>query len=305
MSSSIRIRGARQHNLRGIDVDVPRDALTVITGVSGSGKSSLAFDTLYQEGQRRFLESLSPYARQFLGQMERPAVDRVENLSPTLSIDQKTVNRNTRSTVGTITEIWDHLRLMWARLGTPRCPVCRTPIARRAPGDIADQVLRAAEGARVHVMAPVVRDRKGEYRKEMQSWAQDGWLRARVDGQVVSLEDPPALARYEKHTLELVIDRVVARVSERDRMVEAIERALGMADGLVSLLVGDDYALHAVARACPTHGVSIPEMEPRLFSFNAPQGACATCGGLGLVVRIGTQVFPAPWDAESPSTCPD
>ncbi len=305
-TAPIQIRGAREHNLRGIDVDIPRDALTVITGPSGSGKSSLAFDTLYQEGQRRFLESLSPYARQFLGQMERPAVDRVDHLSPTLSIDQKTVNRNTRSTVGTVTEIFDHLRLLWSRLGTPRCPICLRAIARRSPGDIADRLLRDAEGRRAHVLAPVIRDRKGEYRKELEGWADAGWLRARVDGALISLDAPPALPRYEKHTIEIVVDRLVLRASERDRLVEGIERAVKMADGVVSVLLGDDdWSLHAVARACPEHGVSIPEMEPRLFSFNAPQGACRTCGGLGLVVRMGEHVFAAPWDAESPEACPD
>ena len=269
MSGSIRIRGAREHNLRGIDVDIPRDALTVVTGVSGSGKSSLAFDTLYQEGQRRFLESLSPYARQFLGQMERPAVDRVDNISPTLSIDQKTVNRNPRSTVGTITEIYDHLRLLFARLGTPRCPECLRPIARRSPSDLADQLLRTAEGQRLHVMAPLVRDRKGEYRKELEDWARDGWLRARIDGEVRGLDEPIVLARYEKHTIEIVVDRLTVSLGDRARLVESIERALRMAEGVVSVLVGGEWALHAIDRSCPEHGISIPEMEPRLFSFNA------------------------------------
>ncbi|MEN9786015.1 MAG: excinuclease subunit UvrA [Pseudomonadota bacterium] len=304
MQDTLRIRGARTHNLRGVDVDLPRDGLSVITGLSGSGKSSLAFDTLYQEGQRRFLESLSPYARQFLGQMERPPVDRVENLSPTLSVDQKTVNRSSRSTVGTVTEIQDHLRLLWARLGTPRCPVCGETIARRSPGDLADSLLATSEGARLHVLAPVIRERKGEYRQEMADWLRQGWLRARIDGALVSLEEPPVLARYEAHTLEVVVDRVVVRTPERGRIVEAIERALGMADGLVSVLVDDVHALHAIARACPTHGISVPEMEPRLFSFNAPHGACGTCGGIGQVVRSGTAVAPAPWDAAHPETCP-
>ncbi|MFZ5476048.1 MAG: excinuclease ABC subunit UvrA [Myxococcota bacterium] len=304
MPGPIQIRGARVHNLRGIDVDIPRDRFTVVTGVSGSGKSSLAFDTLYQEGQRRFLESLSPYARQFLGQMERPAVDRVDGISPTLSIDQKTVNRNPRSTVGTVTEIYDHLRLLWARLGTPRCPLCLRAIARRSPGDVADQLLRQGEGQRVHVMAPVIRDRKGEYRKELADLARDGWLRARIDGELRQLDEEIALARYEKHTIEVVVDRLVATREDRPRLVEGIERALRMAEGVVSVLVGEAYALHAVERACPEHGVSIPEMEPRLFSFNAPQGACHTCGGLGLVVEWAGQLLPAPWDAVSPRACP-
>ncbi len=306
MPDSIVIRGAREHNLQGIDLDLPRDALIVITGVSGSGKSSLAFDTLYQEGQRRFLESLSPYARQFLGQMERPNVDRVEGLSPTLSIDQKTVNRNPRSTVGTITEIYDHLRLLFARLGTPRCPTCLRPIARRSPGDLADQLLREAEGARAHILAPVIRDRKGEYRAELEKWALDGWLRARIDGELRLLDEPITLARYEKHAIELVIDRLVLSLADRPRLVEAIERALALADGVVGVLLPRDepYTVHNIERACPVHGTSIPEMEPRLFSFNAPQGACATCLGIGQVVQAGKRLVPAPRGAENPQLCP-
>jgi excinuclease ABC subunit A len=310
MSGTITIRGAREHNLRGIDLDLPRDALIVVTGVSGSGKSSLAFDTLYQEGQRRFLESLSPYARQFLGQMEKPDVDKVEGISPTLSIDQKTVNRNPRSTVGTITEIYDHLRLLYARIGTPRCPLCLRAIARRSPGDLADQLLREAEGRRAHVLAPVIRDRKGEYRAELEKWAKDGWLRARIDGEVRLLEDPVQLARYEKHTVELVIDRLTLSLSDRPRLVEAIERSLRMAEGVVSILLSgavgepDEYTLHAIERACPDHGISIPELEPRLFSFNAPQGACPTCMGIGAVIQVGKRLVPAPRDADAPQVCP-
>jgi excinuclease ABC subunit A len=300
----ILIRGAHEHNLRHIDVDLPRDALVVVTGVSGSGKSSLAFDTLYQEGQRRFLESLSPYARQFLGQMERPAVDRVEGISPTLSIDQKTVNRNPRSTVGTITEVYDHLRLLYARLGTPRCPECLRAIARRSPSDLADQLLRESEGQRAHVLAPVVKDRKGEYRAELEKWVKDGWLRARIDGTVMLLEEAPALARYEKHTIELVVDRLTLSLHDRSRLVEAIERALRLGDGVVSVLVGDVWTVHAIERACPVHGISIPEMEPRLFSFNAPQGACTTCSGIGKVIQVGKRLVPAPREAESPLVCP-
>ncbi len=315
MSGTITIRGAREHNLQGLDLDLPRDALIVVTGVSGSGKSSLAFDTLYQEGQRRFLESLSPYARQFLGQMEKPDVDKVEGISPTLSIDQKTVNRNPRSTVGTITEIYDHLRLLYARIGTPRCPLCLRAIARRSPGDLADQLLREAEGRRAHVLAPVIRDRKGEYRAELEKWAKDGWLRARIDGEVRLLEDPIQLARYEKHTVELVIDRLTLSLADRPRLVEAIERSLRMAEGVVSVLLSgattasgkpapDEYTLHAIERACPDHGISIPELEPRLFSFNAPQGACPTCMGIGAVIQVGKRLVPAPRGADAPQVCP-
>ena len=278
----IAIRGAREHNLQGIDLDLPRNALTVITGVSGSGKSSLAFDTLYQEGQRRFLESLSAYARQFLGQMERPKVDRVEGITPTLSIDQKTVNRNPRSTVGTVTELYDHFRLLYARLGEPHCPVCDRTISRSSPTDLADRLLHDHDGKRLQILAPLVRDRKGEYRKELEEWLAQGWLRARIDGEICSLEEPISLARYEKHTIELVIDRIVLSTTDRPRLVEAIERAVKLTKGMVSTLIGEDYALHAVERSCPVHGISVPELEPRLFSFNAPQGACPSCGGLGL-----------------------
>ena len=300
-ADAIVVSGAREHNLRDVDVELPRDAMTVITGVSGSGKSSLAFDTVYQEGQRRFLESLSSYARQFLGSMEKPQVDRVEGLSPTLCIDQKTVNRNPRSTVGTVTEILDHLRLLFARLGTPRCPVCERAIESLSPGQIADAVLRDHPGARLHVLAPIVQDRKGEYRKELAEALRDGFLRARIDGELHSLEEPPALARYEKHTIELVVDRLKARPDSRPRLVEAVERALRLSGELVSFLVdvprarrtqgepGEEAAppaepqhrLFSSQRTCPDHGISIPEMEPRLFSFNAPQGMCEGCSGIG------------------------
>ena len=277
----IRIRGAEEHNLKSIDIDLPRNQLIVITGLSGSGKSSLAFDTIYQEGQRRFMESLSSYARQFLGQMEKPRVERVDGLSPTLSIDQKTVNRNPRSTVGTITEVLDHLRLLMARLGTPQCPVCGKEISTLSAAQIADSVLSTHEGARLHIMAPIVLDRKGEYRKELREALQAGYIRARIDGELRSLEEPIALARYEKHTIELVVDRLKARIDKRDRLVESIEQALSKASGMVTLLIGDHHVVYSSARTCPDHGVSIPEMEPRLFSFNAPQGACETCNGLG------------------------
>ena len=288
MSDTIDVVGAQEHNLKGVDVSIPRDSLVVITGLSGSGKSSLAFDTIYQEGQRRFMESLSSYARQFLGKMDKPRVERVDGLSPTLSIDQKTVNRNPRSTVGTVTEILDHLRLLMARLGTPRCPVCLDPIRATSPGQVADALLRDHAQARLHVMAPIVQDRKGEYRKELTAALRDGWLRARIDGELRNLEDDEiTLARYEKHTIELVVDRVTVRADDRSRLVEAIERANTMAGGTVSFLVQDPgadsaaYRLVSTDRSCPTHGVSIPEMEPRLFSFNAPQGMCGGCSGIG------------------------
>ena len=277
----IRIQGAAEHNLKDVDIDIPRNQLVVITGLSGSGKSSLAFDTVYQEGQRRFMESLSSYARQFLGQMEKPRVDRVDGLSPTLSIDQKTVNRNPRSTVGTITEILDHLRLLMSRLGTPRCPECLSEISTLSASQIADRILETHPNAKLHVMAPIVWHRKGEYRKELREALADGFIRARVDGELRSLEETITLARYEKHTIELVVDRLRARSDKRARLVEAIETSLAMSKGLVTLLIEDKHQLFSASRTCPEHGISIPEMEPRLFSFNAPQGACERCNGIG------------------------
>ncbi|MFM2245752.1 MAG: hypothetical protein RL071_1826, partial [Pseudomonadota bacterium] len=286
-SPAIVVVGAREHNLKGLDLSIPRGSFTVITGLSGSGKSSLAFDTLYQEGQRRFLESLSAYARQFLGSMEKPKVERVEGLSPTLCIDQKTVNRNPRSTVGTVTEILDHLRLLMARLGTPHCPRCDRALSRTGPGEVVDRLLRDEAEAWITVMAPIVRERKGEYRKELAEALAQGWLRARVDGALRRLDEDIPLGRYEKHTIELVVDRVRARPEARARLVEAIEQAAGRAEGTVSLLIRADgadderYELVGMSRSCPEHGVTAPELEPRLFSFNAPQGMCASCSGLG------------------------
>jgi excinuclease ABC subunit A len=284
----ISVRNAREHNLRGVDIDVPRDALVVFSGVSGSGKSSLAFDTIHQEGQRRFLESLSAYARQFLGQMERPKADAIEGLSPTVCIDQKTVNRNPRSTVGTVTEIYDHLRLLMARLGTPHCPVCGRVIARLAESQVVDQVLAQGAGARVQVLGPIVRERKGEYRKELQQLLRDGWVRVRVDGAVMAVDDAAKLelARYEKHTIEVIVDRMVASPNQRGRLAEAVSSAARLGQGVVTVWIsasdGDVEQTYSLERACPDHpDVAIPELEPRLFSFNAPQGACPTCDGLG------------------------
>ncbi|MCB9797231.1 MAG: excinuclease ABC subunit UvrA, partial [Alphaproteobacteria bacterium] len=304
-TDQIVVLGAREHNLQDVDLTLPRDSLVVFSGLSGSGKSSLAFDTIYQEGQRRFMESLSAYARQFLGKMEKPDVDHVEGLSPTISIDQKTVNRNPRSTVGTVTEILDHLRLLLARLGTPHCPLCATPISALSPAQIAQRILDLHPGARVMVLAPIVRDRKGEYRKELEDLRKDGWVRARVDGELRRLDEDIALARYEKHTIEVVLDRLRAVPESRPRAVEAVERALGMSEGVVSALVeitdpgsGEDVTQHLTwssDRACPNHPeVAIPELEPRLFSFNAPQGACPDCNGLGELVGFDPSLMVDP-----------
>jgi excinuclease ABC subunit A len=288
----IQVRNARVHNLKGVDVEVPRHALVVFTGVSGSGKSSLAHDTIFAEGQRRFVESLSSYARQFLGELERPAVDSVEGVSPTLAIDQKTVNRNPRSTVGTVTEIFDHLRLLMARLGTPRCPQCLTPVARTSPTRIVERLLGEAAGERVIVLGPAVRERKGEYRKELGELHAQGWVRARIDGAFVDLAEPPALARYEKHTIEVVVDRLRVDEAERTRLHEAVETAAKLGAGTLVVHFpdrggpdrdeGQQDTSFSTERACPNHPEeAIPELEPRTFSFNAPQGACPTCTGLG------------------------
>ncbi len=289
----ISIRGAREHNLRGIDVDVPRHALVVFTGVSGSGKSSLAYDTIYKEGQRRFMESLSAYARQFLGDMARPQVESVDGVSPTLSIDQKTVNRNPRSTVGTITEIYDHLRLLLARLGTPRCPLCETAISELSPEQVIDRLLAECSGERATVLGPLIKHRKGEYRKELAELLRDGWVRARVDGDLVDLAEPPALARYEKHTIEVVVDRLRIDMGDRARLTEAVEAAVRIGEGTLTLLFPDREDGHgadltfSTDRGCPNHPeVAIPELEPRLFSFNAPQGACQLCNGLGVIAQF-------------------
>ena len=271
------VRGAREHNLRGVDVDIPRESLTVVTGVSGSGKSSLAFDTIYKEGQRRFLESLSPYARQFLGQVEKPHVDHLDGLSPAVYVDQKTAGRNPRSTVGTLTETLDHLRLLFARLGVAHCPSCGQVIQSQTAEQIADRVLREHEDRRAMVLAPIVQARKGEYRKELAQLLKDGWRRVRIDDEIVELDGPEEikLDRYVRHTIEVVIDRVVLRLDKRRRVEEAVERALDMAGGVVSVLLpaepedrGGRLEAHftfASSRACPDCGFSLPEIEPRLL----------------------------------------
>ena len=277
------IVGASEHNLKDVNLTLPRNALTVFTGVSGSGKSSLAFDTIFKEGQRRFVESLSPYARQFLGQMEKPKVEHIEGLSPTISVDQKTVNRNPRSTVGTITEVYDHFRLLFARLGTPHCPKCQVPVTTQTPEQITDFAYADAEGETCLLLAPMVRERKGEYRKEMVGWAKEGFVRARIDGEVRRLDEEITLARYEKHTIELVLDRLTLSSDEKSRFTEGVEKALQLANGLVVLNYCDHDHLFSQLLACPKCQTALPEMEPRLFSFNAPQGACSTCNGLGVL----------------------
>ena len=283
MTKSIVIRDAHEHNLRHVDLTIPRDSIVVVTGVSGSGKSSLAFDTVFQEGQRRFVESLSAYARQFIGRMKRPDVESVRGISPTISIDQKTVNRNPRSTVGTVVEILDHYRLLFSRLGVPHCPKCGKVIQAQTVDQIVDNLYAGDENRKLVVMAPIVQERKGEYRKELAELKENGFVRARVDGEIYRLEDVPPLVRYEKHTIEAVIDRMVLERKNMSRLREAIEGALKLTDGkLVSFLFDEgEYRLQGTLLACPKCGVSIPELEPRFFSFNDPKGRCPACKGLG------------------------
>ncbi|MDY2776841.1 MAG: excinuclease ABC subunit UvrA [Collinsella sp.] len=289
--SSIAIRGAREHNLRDIDVEIPRDELVVITGLSGSGKSSLAFDTIYAEGQRRYVESLSSYARQFLGQMDKPDLDSIDGLSPAVSIDQKTTSKNPRSTVGTVTEIYDYLRLLFARIGTPHCPECGREIERQTTDQVADKILAAGSGRRAFVLAPVVVGRKGEFAKLFEELRSEGFSRVRVDGEVRSLDDAIELDKKFKHTIEVVVDRIVIREGGLSRIAEAVEQATRLAHGNVGVyLLPDrdapegtegDLLSYSLALACPEHGHSIDDLQPRDFSFNAPYGACPECDGLG------------------------
>ena len=280
------IRGAREHNLRNIDIEIPRERLVVITGLSGSGKSSLAFDTIYAEGQRRYVESLSAYARQFLGLMEKPDVDSIEGLSPAISIEQKTVSRNPRSTVGTVTEVYDYLRLLWARVGTPHCPTCGEPVLRQSASQIVDQLLELDEGTRIEVLAPLVRGRKGEFAAVFERARKDGFVRARADGVTYDLTEPPALNRYENHDISVIVDRLVVREEDRDRIADSVETALRAGDGVLQVVEHrkrKDPIEHVFSEqyACQGCGTSLSELEPRQFSFNSPYGACDECGGLG------------------------
>jgi excinuclease ABC subunit A len=284
--SHITIRGARVHNLREVDVDLPRGQLVVITGLSGSGKSSLAFDTLYAEGQRRYVESLSAYARQFLEQMAKPDVDAIEGLSPAIAIEQRTTGRNPRSTVGTVTEILDHLRLLYARVGEPHCWECDKPITSQSVEQMAERVLQRGEGTRIEVLAPVVRGRKGEYKKELENFAEQGYVRARIDGTVHELGSPIKLAKSKKHDIELVVDRIAVREGVRARIVESLETALLLADGLALVEGKGGSELFSKSNACADCGISFPELAPRLFSFNSPAGACERCDGLGSSAEI-------------------
>src|SRR4051812_46214386 len=282
------IAGAREHNLKDLHLRMPRNALVVITGLSGSGKSSLAFDTIYAEGQRRYVESLSAYARQFLGQMDKPDVDSIEGLSPAISIDQKTTSRNPRSTVGTVTEIYDYLRLLWARIGHPHCYNCGQPIAAQSAEQIVDQAMTLEEGTRFMVLAPVVRGRKGEYGKLFEELRAEGFTRVKVDGELRRLEEDIVLDKKFKHDIAVVVDRLVMRADLRKRLADSIETAVGLAEGIVEVELVDSGEIKTYSErfACLNCGTSMPELEPRMFSFNSPHGACPRCTGLGSQMEI-------------------
>src|SRR6201985_2049395 len=319
MQQQIRIRGAREHNLKNIDLKLPRDSLVVITGVSGSGKSSLAFDTIYAEGQRRYVESLSAYARQFLELMQKPDINSIEGLSPAISIEQKTTSKNPRSTVGTVTEIYDYLRLLFARVGVPYSPATGLPIESQTVSQMADRILALPDGTRLYLLAPIVRGRKGEYRKELAELQKKGFQRAKVYGKFYDIGETPALDKKLKHDIEIVVDRIVVKADIGNRLPDSIETALGLADGLLIVEFADEKEKDGSPRemllsskfACPVSGFTIPEIEPRLFSFNNPHGACPVCDGLGtqnyfdkeLVVPDGSLSLKkggvAPWSKSS------
>ena len=287
MNDKIIIKGAKEHNLKNINLEIPRDKLVVITGLSGSGKSSLAFDTLYAEGQRRYVESLSSYARQFLGLMEKPDVENIEGLSPAISIDQKTTSKNPRSTVGTVTEIYDYIRLLYARIGVPYCPNCGKKIEKQTIDQIVDNIMELKEGTRIQVLAPVVRGRKGEYTKQLEEFQKDGFVRVRIDGEIYELSDDIELDRKKKHNIDLIVDRLVIKEDIVSRLTESVEVALKHADNLVTIdIVGDKEKLYSCNYACPDCGFSFPELTPRMFSFNNPMGACPKCTGIGYLMKM-------------------
>ena len=287
MNDKIVIKGAKEHNLKNISLEIPRDKLVVITGLSGSGKSSLAFDTLYAEGQRRYVESLSAYARQFLGLMEKPDVESIDGLSPAISIDQKTTSKNPRSTVGTVTEIYDYIRLLYARIGVPYCPNCGKKIEKQTLDQIVDNVMNLEEGTKIQVLAPIVRGRKGEFTKLLEDYQKQGFVRARIDGEMVELSDDLKIDRKKKHNVEIVIDRLVIKPEIRNRLAESIEIALKQANNIVLVdVVGKEEKLFSANYACPDCGISIEELTPRMFSFNNPFGACPTCMGIGYLMKM-------------------
>ncbi|HSG26885.1 MAG TPA: hypothetical protein VLA34_00295, partial [Candidatus Krumholzibacterium sp.] len=285
------VKGAREHNLKNITVSIPRGSFVVVTGLSGSGKSSLAFDTIYAEGQRRYVESLSSYARQFLEQMEKPDVDSIEGLSPAISIDQKTTSRNPRSTVGTITEIYDYLRVLFARTGAPHCPGCGKKISRQTVAQIVDRLVSLGEGTRLEIMAPVVRGRKGEHRNLLANLGREGFTRVRVDGTVRGLEEDIALAKNVKHDIEVIVDRLKVRGGAERRLADSVETAAAAGGGGILVKQGGDEVLYSLEYACPWCGGGLGEISPRMFSFNSPYGACETCHGLGTTIDFARELI--------------
>ena len=285
MDNEIRVTGAKEHNLKNIDLALPRDSLTVITGLSGSGKSSLAFDTIYAEGQRRYVESLSAYARQFLELMEKPDVESIEGLSPAIAIDQKTTSRNPRSTVGTVTEIYDYMRLLYARVGVPYSPTTGLPIESQTVSQMVDGILKSPKSARLYVLAPIIRGRKGEYRKEIATLMKRGFQRLKIDGEIYQIDDTPPLDRNKKHDIEVVVDRIVVSKELAVRLADSVETALELSDGLLFTENAEtgERTTYSARFSCPVSGFTIDEIEPRLFSFNSPFGACPNCDGIGTI----------------------
>ena len=287
MNDKIVIKGAKEHNLKNINLEIPRDKLVVITGLSGSGKSSLAFDTLYAEGQRRYVESLSSYARQFLGIMEKPNVESIDGLSPAISIDQKTTSKNPRSTVGTVTEIYDYIRLLYARIGIAYCPNCGKKIEKQTLDQIVDNILTLSEGTKVQILAPIVRGRKGEFVKQLEGYQKQGFVRVRIDGENYELTDDINIDMKKKHNIELIVDRLVIKEGIRNRLAESVEIALKNAENMVLVNInGKEDIMYSANYACPDCGISIGELSPRMFSFNNPFGACPTCTGIGYLMRM-------------------
>lgn len=287
MNDKIIIKGAKEHNLKNINIQIPKDKMVVITGLSGSGKSSLAFDTIYAEGQRRYVESLSSYARQFLGMMEKPNVESIEGLSPAISIDQKTTSKNPRSTVGTVTEIYDYIRLLYARIGVPYCPNCGKKIEKQTLDQIVDNVLEHEEGTKIQILSPIIRAKKGEYVKLLESMQKEGFVRVRIDGEMFELTDDIEMDRNKKHNIDIVVDRLVVKEDIRNRLAESIETAMRHSDNLVKVdFVGKEEKLYSGNYACPDCGISFEELTPRMFSFNNPMGACPECTGIGYLMRM-------------------
>ncbi len=290
-NEKIVIKGACEHNLKNIDVEIPRDKLVVFTGLSGSGKSSLAFDTIYAEGQRRYVESLSSYARQFLGQMEKPNVEVIEGLSPAISIDQKTTSKNPRSTVGTVTEIYDYLRLLYARVGVPHCPICGKEISQQTTDQIVDAVMKLSEGSKIQILSPIVKGRKGEYKKELENIKKQGYVRARIDGNIYDLAEEITLEKNKKHWIEVIVDRLVIKADIVSRLTDSIETAVGLSGGLIAVdVIGGEEMQFSQTYACDEHGISIPELTPTMFSFNSPFGACPHCTGLGIFMKVNPRL---------------